>query len=116
MSLFVEKLRVYQLAITMSTEVFALTKTFPRGYADLIDQWRRAASSVPANLAEGVGRRAAGDKQHFYVMARGSVSECLPHLMTFYSLRFIDEIAFKRCKSQLELLEKMISNLIKTTF
>src|SRR5215210_5242330 len=51
-----EKLDVYRCAIEHLAFVFKSVQTVPRGYSALTDQWRRAAMSVPLNIAEAVGK------------------------------------------------------------
>ena len=48
----------------------------PVGYAALADQLKRAALSIPVNVAEGVGRTGVADRRRHYAIARGSAMEC----------------------------------------
>ncbi|MDX2086449.1 MAG: four helix bundle protein [Kofleriaceae bacterium] len=48
----------------------------PRGDAALVDQWRRAALSVPLNIAEAVGKTSEADRHNRYAIARGEAMEC----------------------------------------
>lgn len=71
-----EKLEVYQKSIqflTLSAQVVANT---PRGYAELCDQLKRAALSVPLNIAEASGRTGSLDNAKHFTIARGSALEC----------------------------------------
>ena len=66
----------WQQAIALVKAVYTLSGRFPRSETyGLISQMRRAAVSVPANLAEGVGRSGARDRIQFFVIARGSLTE-----------------------------------------
>ena len=68
-----ERLDCYRVALELTALVQRLV---PRGHRELRDQLTRASLSVPLNVAEGCGRRALGEKAHFYAIARGSAMEC----------------------------------------
>src|SRR5215210_7729199 len=71
-----EKLDVYRCAIEHLAFVFKSVQTVPRGYSALTDQWRRAAMSVPLNIAEAVGKTSDADRHNRYTIARGAAREC----------------------------------------
>src|SRR5215831_440961 len=71
-----EKLDVYQCAIEHLAFVFRSLPKIPRGYSALVDQWRRAAMSVPLNIAEAVGKTSDADRMNRYAIARGEAMEC----------------------------------------
>jgi four helix bundle protein len=71
-----EKLDVYGCAIQHLAFVFKSIPRLPRGFAALKDQWRRAATSVPMNIAEAVGTTSAADRANRYAIARGEAMEC----------------------------------------
>jgi four helix bundle protein len=83
MSFSFEKLQVYQKAIDFADQVCQHFEQFPRGYAFLIDQLNRAALSIAANIAEGNGRFTKADRKHFFNIARGSVQECVPAVVSW---------------------------------
>src|SRR5262245_61569094 len=78
-----EKLDIYQRAIEFLVLVARITSELPGGNAPLSDQLRRAALSVPVNVAEGVGRSSAADRRRHYGIARGSAMECAAILDVF---------------------------------
>ena len=72
----VEKLQVWQLAIDLAEKVYEITNKFPKQEMyGLADQMRRAAVSIPSNIAEGKGRRTTKDFIHFLYVAQGSLNE-----------------------------------------
>ena len=70
------ELLAWKLGIQLVKDVYALTNDFPdtERYG-LVAQMRRAAVSVPSNIAEGAARESAREFAHFLVIARGSLSE-----------------------------------------
>ena len=71
-----EKLDVYQCAIQHLAFVFKSLPNVPRGYSALVDQWRRAAVSIPLNIAEAVGKTSEADRNNRYAIARREAMEC----------------------------------------
>jgi len=69
-------LKAWQKAMELSRRIYAATKDFPRDERyGLTSQLRRAAVSVPANIAEGWGRNVRRDYLRFLRIARGSIFE-----------------------------------------
>ena len=71
-----EALDVYQRSIEFVVVAWRLGEGLPRGQAALADQLRRAALSIPLNMAEGSGRIGEGDVGRHRAIARGSAMEC----------------------------------------
>lgn len=71
-----EKLDVYQVSIQFVATAVAMSEQIPKGYAALADPLRRAAWSIPLNIAEGVGKPSVSDQARFHAIARGSAMEC----------------------------------------
>lgn len=71
-----ERLDVYQCAIRFVATVLKLLAQMPKGQAQLSDQFRRAAFSIPLNIAEGAGKVTPRDRSRFHAIARGSAMEC----------------------------------------
>ena len=82
---------VWQKAHGFVIEVYQMLHSFPKHelYA-LSDQFRRAAVSVPANIAEGFRRRTANDKAHFQNIAQCSLEECRYYLILSRDLGYIE--------------------------
>src|SRR5581483_1333191 len=70
-------LKVFQKAHQFVLDVYELSAHFPRSEMfGLTSQLRRAAISIPANIAEGFVKRGVSDKLRFYNIAQGSLEEC----------------------------------------
>ena len=74
--LYHEKLDVYQAAIKLTALCITIGEGIPKGHAALAEQLRRAAMSIPLNIAEGVGKPSGADQARFHAIARGSAMEC----------------------------------------
>ena len=71
-----QRLDVYQRAIEFLAAAATITEQLPRGSGALSDQLRRAALSIPLNIAEAQGRSSPGEAARAYAIARGSAMEC----------------------------------------
>lgn len=86
-----QDLLVWQKAHEFVLEVYALTAAFPKHETyGLSLQMRRAAVSIPANIAEGFRRRGKADKARFLNIAEGSVEECRYFLILAKDLGYGD--------------------------
>jgi len=107
-----EKLNVYQKAIDLADRICSITSDYPKGYYFLRDQLNRASLSISANIAEGNGRFTKNDRKHFFIIARGSVQECVPLLELSARREFLSTQSHETLKNDLEEISKMISGLI----
>ncbi|MBP7009782.1 MAG: four helix bundle protein [Kiritimatiellae bacterium] len=85
-----KELEAWQIAMDLAQEVYRLTRDFPKEEIyGLTNQIRRAAVSIPSNLAEGAAR--AGNKEflHFLHVARGSASELETQLFLAIKLGYL---------------------------
>ena len=105
-----EDLDVYQAAISFLAIAVKLWEKFPRGYGSLTEQLKRAALSIPLNIAEGYGKRSRADQARFYHIARGSAHECGAVLDTSKVLNLVDEHTFVKAKT---LLYRTVSMLVR---
>jgi four helix bundle protein len=85
-------LRVWQKAMDLAVEVYELTERFPKHEMyGLTSQIRRAAISVPSNIAEGKGRRTDSDFSMFLFHARGSLLELETQAILAQRLKYISK-------------------------
>ena|SRR3990167_7280139 len=86
-----QDLIVWQRAHQLVLEIYRFTSQFPKTetYA-LTSQFRRAAISVPANIAEGFRKRGQADKARFLNIAQGSLEECRYYLILSKDLKYGD--------------------------
>jgi four helix bundle protein len=107
-----ENLEVYQKSVDLAEKVINLTDEFPKGYYFLTDQLNRASLSIATNIAEGNGRFTKKDRRNFFIIARGSVQECIPLLEIAKRKQLISDAILSDLLNQLEVISKMISGLI----
>ncbi len=86
------RLLAHELALEAAGQALALVAGLSGPYRTLADQVIRAAASVPANLAEGQGRRGR-DRRHFYRIALGSARELDSHLRLLAGAGALDPTA-----------------------
>ncbi|MGB8657067.1 MAG: four helix bundle protein [Candidatus Zixiibacteriota bacterium] len=109
-----EKLRVYQNALEFSKQIYKVTKSFPKDELfALTSQFRRAASSIPLNIAEGSGLTKTEFK-NFLRRARGSVYECVTILYLASDNSYISKNEQQRLYGECQKLAKSISALINS--
>ena len=108
-----EKLDVYQCAIEHLAFVFKSIPDIPRGYSALVDQWRRAAMSVPLNIAEAVGKTSEADRNHRYAIARGEAMECGAILDVVRLVNAVSEPELTAAKLLLVRVVGMLSKLCR---
>ena len=105
-------LKVWQKAIDLSVMVYKTTQRFPREERfGLTSQLRRAAVSVPANIAEGHGRTTAGEYRQGLSVGRGSLKEVETLCEIAYRLEYLDEEAYRTLLSLCTEISKMLTVL-----
>ena len=110
-----ENLEVYQSAVGLVEEIFRFTDAFPIGHAALVDQFKRAALSISVNITEGNGRWHPKERKNFFLIARGSVFECVPLLELCRRRKLIEETECMRLKGELDVLARMLAQLARGT-
>lgn len=107
-----EKLIVYQKAKVFNHSISTLLEIIPVT-RNKKDQLERASFSILLNIAEGTGRHTNPDKRHFYVIARGSVFECVAILDYLHEQNILSGQIFHKYYAELEEISKMIFAMIQ---
>jgi four helix bundle protein len=112
MTFMFENLGVYQKSVDLAEEIINLTDKFPKGYFFLTDHLNRASLSIATNIAEGNGRYTKKDRRNFFIIARGSLQECVPLLEIAKRKQLITDVKMSEILNKLEVISKMLSGLI----
>jgi four helix bundle protein len=104
-----KNLIVFQKADELVLKIYEITSKFPSTEKfSLVDQMRRAAISVPANIAEGCGRRTTKERIQFFYTSRGSLIELEYYIDLSFKLNYID----KQLHNKLSQLRNDVGRLI----
>jgi four helix bundle protein len=104
-------LEVWKVSMDFVVEIYALTKSFPSAELyGLTGQLRRAAVSIPSNLAEGATRKNTKEFIQFLYIAKGSLSEIETQLMIAERLKYFTDS--KLLFDKIQYLRTLISRLI----
>ena len=108
-------LRVWQQGIEMVTSIYMMTKAFPKDEVfGLVSQMRRAAVSVPSNIAEGYARGTDREKLHFLRISSGSMSEIETQLMLSLNLGYISQEVYDELSERVTSVWKQLNALISS--
>ena len=107
-------LDVWKVAMTLAQESYLLTARFPKDEMyGMSSQIRRAAVSIPANIAEGYGRDQTGSFVQFLRIAQGSARELETHLILAERIALVDQEAVAPLQDLCERVSKMLRSLIR---
>ena len=107
-------LRVWRESYKLTILVYTLVKSFPSEERfGLTSQMTRAAVSVSSNIAEGFGRRHMKEKDQFYSMANGSLTELENQLLVSKGIGYLTHDNFKVVYEQCETVHRMLISLQK---
>ncbi len=108
-------LRVWQEAMKLTAEIYRDTVEFPRHELyGLSSQMRRAAVSVPSNIAEGKGHRSDKEFLHFLFHARGSLLELQTQLLIAEELQYLSREDGRRLSAMCEGVGRALNGLINS--
>jgi len=103
----------WQKAKALALQIYLCTRDFPRTERyGLSAQMRRAAVSVPSNIAEGKGRHSSKELIRFLYCARGSLLELVTQMEIAHELEYLNQERFERLKRMSDEVGKLLNGLI----
>ena len=104
-------LEIWKTGIDLVEVIYKITETFPKNEVyGLVSQMRRAAVSIPSNIAEGAARKGKAEYMQFLYIALGSLSEIETQIIIAKRLSFISD---ENILLSIEELRKKLLNFIK---
>lgn len=106
-------LLVWQKAMSLVVEVYKITKMLPKEETfGLSDQMRRAAVSIPSNIAEGYGRQTPKSYAQFLTIARGSAFELETQLLLCQKIHHLTSTTINTLVSAISEITRMLTSII----
>ena len=106
---------VWQKAMELCSLTYRATARFPgEERFGLVSQMRRAAVSIPSNIAEGFGRLTTKDYQHFLATARGSARELETQILIASDLGYLSRVEAEACESLTTEVSRMLTAIISS--
>ncbi len=110
-----KELIVWQRAMDFVTEVYSVIKMLPKEESfGLCNQMRRAAISIPSNIAEGQARNSTKEFVHFLSIANGSRAEIETQLLLCVKIGYVKEKNIEKSMLLLQEISKMIYSLMRS--
>ena len=110
-----KELKVWQRSYQLCLDIYKITKGFPKEEIyGMISQIRRAALSVPCNIAEGYGRKTTLEYIHSLYIAYGSNCELETQILVSGDLGYMKAEELKKLQSDIGEVERMLKALIKS--
>jgi four helix bundle protein len=107
------KLEVWERAHRLTLDIYEATRPFPKDELfGLTNQLRRAASSIPANIAEGCGRNGDAELARFLTIAMGSANELDDHLLLARDLGHLPQSRHEYLSYETQGVSKMLASFI----
>jgi four helix bundle protein len=109
------ELIAWQKGVALVTDVYRWTASLPKSEVyGLTSQIRRAAASVPANIAEGQGRQSRGEFKQFLGHARGSLYELETHVLVGFNLGYFSEQERSQVFARIHEVGRLLNGLLKS--
>lgn len=106
-------LKIWEKSHQLTLQVYKLTRELPKSETfGIISQIQRAASSVPANIVEGFGRKGKNEFIQFLYQAKGSLVETQYFLILIKDLNYSNQANIEKLIEQYEDLAKMLNSFI----
>lgn len=110
-----QNLQAWSQSVELVTTIYRTTERFPKEERyGLTAQIRRAAVSIPANIAEGAGRRSPKEFVYFLSNSQGSASELETELIIANNLGYLDKANCAQLISKLERIGRLITGLSRS--
>lgn len=106
---------VWQKAMKLVTRIYQATRSFPKEELfGLTNQLRRAAVSIPSNIAEGQGRLTTGEFKNHLGIARGSLNEVQTQILLAFELEYLPEASANALIEMSDEVGKMLNGLLNS--
>ncbi|ADC49379.1 hypothetical protein BpOF4_06605 [Alkalihalophilus pseudofirmus OF4] len=110
----INKLVVFQKAHVLVLEIYKITRHFPREEQyGLMSQMKRAAVSIPSNIAEGRARGSTKEYKRFLLIARGSLEELKYQIYLSKDLKFINQAQYEELITKVDQVGRMLNGLVR---
>jgi len=110
-----QELVAWQKGMALVTDIYSCTQKFPKEEIyGLTSQIRRAAVSIPSNIAEGQGRLTSGEFKQFLGHARGSVFEVETQLLVARDLSYLSDEAVQALLERVQEVGRILSGLLSS--
>ena len=108
-------LEVWKLSMEFVKEIYHVSDTFPKSEVyGLISQIRRAAISIPSNLAEGAARKGSKEFKQFLNIAQGSISELDTQIELAHMLEYLGQKEYGQLIEKANTISRMLYGLART--
>ena len=109
-----ENIIAWQKAHTFVLLIYRITGHFPKDEIfGLTSQFRRAAISIEANIAEGYKKLGKADKLRFFNISQGSLEECRDYIILSRDLGYVSPIEFEELHNSIETASKFLNSYCK---
>ena len=110
---FYKDLVAWQKAMDLVTEIYRVTRKFPKDELySLTNQMRRAAASITCNIAEGFGRQGYKEKIQFYYLSQGSLTELKDQILIAKDVGYLEKRDLDILADKINLAHKILQGLI----